>query len=342
MNVMAKIIIIASSEFEQIEGPHKEILSQCEYDAAYVSDPSPTSDVLIAAFSNPDVVGTVCDGAEFTREVLETMRNRGIIISRNGIGVDKIDLEAAQEFSVSVVNTPGVAAAAVSEHAMWLLGSVLKNIPSQNKVVQERRWERKVGTQLHGKTVGIIGFGNIGRQFTARVAAFGVNIVVFDPFWHDSFTRSLGDIQRAARVLHGDHLDARHVKLIEEVVETADVISFHIPAIEDNVGIISERLISRCKPTAIIINTSRGTLANETDIADALCEGRLRAYATDVMVTEPVTSDMPLLGLEQVVLTPHISSFTQESTVAQLTVALQNIINIRNGGAPTNWVVKKH
>lgn len=236
------------------------------------------------------------------------------VISRYGAGVDRVDLEAAKERGITVTNTPGTNAVAVCELAFGLMLSLARSIPRLDSAVKKGEWPRNDGTELAGKTLGIVGFGAIGKNLATRARAFGMRVVAFDPYFDQAFAS-----------LHGVEQ-----KTLDETIELADFLSLHVPLTKETKYMIDEQAIARMKKGAFIINTARGGLVNEAAAASALKSGQLGGIGLDAYEVEPVT-DSPLLGLDHVVMTPHTGAHTNEAIAGMGIMAAQNMIDVLSG-----------
>ena len=236
------------------------------------------------------------------------------VISRYGAGVDRVDLEAAKEKGIAVTNTPGTNAIAVCELAFGLMLSLARSIPRLDSAVKKSEWPRNDGTELAGKTLGIVGFGAIGKNLATRARAFGMRVVAFDPYFDQAFASQHGVEQ----------------KTLDETIELADFLSLHVPLTKETKYMIGEQAIARMKKGAFIINTARGGLVDETAAANALKSGQLGGIGLDAYEVEPVT-DSPLLGLDHVVMTPHTGAHTNEAIAGMGIMAAQNMIDVLSG-----------
>ncbi|MFP5331767.1 MAG: phosphoglycerate dehydrogenase [Acidimicrobiia bacterium] len=220
------------------------------------------------------------------------------VIGRAGIGVDNIDLAAATERGVLVVNAPHANTISAAEHAMALLLSQARNVPRAHSTLTAGTWDRKSfqGVELHGKTIGIIGLGKIGTLVAQRCLAFGMRVLAYDPFVGPDRARQLG------------------VELVDldELLPQVDFISIHLPKTKETENLIGGENLLKVKPGVRIVNTSRGGIVNEADLAAAIEDGRVGGAGLDVFETEPVT-DSPLFFLPQVVVTPHLGASTTEA-----------------------------
>jgi len=236
------------------------------------------------------------------------------VVVRAGVGVDNIDLNAATERGVVVMNTPESNTISTAEHALALMLALVRHIPAADRSVREGQWERKkfTGTQLYGKTLGILGFGRVGRALAERAKCLGLTEVAYDPFVPTDVAR---------------HLGLSLVPRVEELFEQADIISLHAVVNNDTRGIINAQNIAMMKDGVLIINAARGGLIVNADLAAALKSGKVRGAALDVYDVEPPAADNPLLGLENVVYTPHLGASTDEAQEAVGVEAANAVIN---------------
>ena len=227
------------------------------------------------------------------------------VVGRAGVGLDNIDVEAATERGVLVMNTPGANATATAEHTWALLLALCRQVPAADASVRRGEWERKrfVGFQLAGKTLGVIGLGRVGRLVAARGRGFGMQAIGCDPY------------------LAADAATEINVELadLERVLAEADVLTLHVPLTDETRGLIGADALERMKPGALLVNAARGGLVDEGAVADALADGRLAGAAFDVYADEPPAGS-PLLAAPNVVLTPHLAASTSE---AQRDVSVQ-------------------
>ena len=258
--------------------------------------------------------------SKFTPEVFAACPKLKII-SVLGIGTDNINLAAAAERNILVCNTPGYSAISVAEHTLTLMLAAARQIPRLDAELRSGRWTRLPMTQLHGKTVGIIGFGDIARQVAVICRGIGMHVVVW------TFNPS----EDRARTYN-----VRFVSL-DELLRSSDVVSINIRSSSRTRNLIGARELKMMKPTAILVNTARGAIVDEEALIEALKEGTIAAAGLDVFTAEPLPSDSPLISLHNVVLTPHTSGITPEATAAGNRLAVENIIKFIQG-TPVNRV----
>jgi D-3-phosphoglycerate dehydrogenase len=220
------------------------------------------------------------------------------IVARAGVGLDNVDVDAATERGVLVVNAPTSNIHSAAEHALALLLSASRQIPAADATLRKHTWKRSKfsGTEIFGKTVGIVGLGRIGQLVAARIEAFGTHVIAYDPYVSPARAAQLG-----IELLPLDELLAR-----------ADFISVHLPKTPETAGLIDKEALAKTKPGVIIVNAARGGLVNEAALAEAVSSGHVRAAGLDVYSSEPCT-DSPLFELPQVVVTPHLGASTEEA-----------------------------
>ena len=220
------------------------------------------------------------------------------IVARAGVGLDNVDVDAATERGVLVVNAPTSNIHSAAEHALALLLSASRQIPAADATLREHTWKRSKfsGTEIFGKTVGIVGLGRIGQLVAARIEAFGTHLIAYDPYVSPARAAQLG-----IELLPLDELLAR-----------ADFISVHLPKTSETAGLIDKDALAKTKPGVIIVNAARGGLVDEAALAEAISSGHVRAAGLDVFSSEPCT-DSPLFELPQVVVTPHLGASTEEA-----------------------------
>ena len=246
-------------------------------------------------------------------------RPRLKVLSKYGIGVDKIDVKSCTEFGIPLLFTPGVNHTTVAEHTFLLLLALEKNLLFHTDSTRAGAWKRKTGHELLDKTIGIVGMGRIGKEVAIRAKAFGMKPIGYDVYWDEAFAREHG-IPRAAT--------------LDELFPQADYISLHTNLTPETRDLVRAESIAKMKPGVIILNCARGEIVNTADIAAALASGQVAGYGTDVLDEEPPRADHPLTKLPNCVVTPHIGSRTSESVQRQALAAVTNLINAMHGEKP--------
>jgi D-3-phosphoglycerate dehydrogenase len=278
-------------------------------------------DELAATVGDYDAL-IVRSGAKVTAKVLERPGNLKAI-ARAGVGVDNIDLEAATAKGILVLNTAEASTLSTAEHALALMMSLARKIPAAHAHLRSGglEWKKRSayqGTQLAGKTLGVVGLGRIGRTVASRALAMEMKVIGFDPFFS------------AATALDGK---VEMVRDFDEFLSRLDVITFHVPGGEGTRHLLNrDRLFNKCKPNLLVINDARGEVVDEYALADALKEKKIAGAALDVFQTEPPAKDHPLFGLENAVLTPHLGASTDEAQTAVSVEACKAIVAYLRAG----------
>ncbi len=272
----------------------KEVLENAGLEVIEILDQD--GDKLAAVL--PEVEGWIIrSGTKISAEEI-SKANALKAIGRAGVGVDNIDIDAATAHGVVVMNTPGGNTVSAAEHTIALMMSLARNIPSGDSSMKAGRWDRKalVGTELNGKTLGLIGLGRIGQEVARRALGLQMKVIGYDPYVSQD-QLVIKDIE---------------VKALEDVLLASDVVSLHLPRTEDTLNLISMPELEKMKSTSMLLNCARGGLVNESDLATALNEGSIAGAAVDVYTSEPA-GDNPLVKAKNIVLTPHLGASTREA-----------------------------
>ena len=305
-------VLLTSTSFQDCEGAHKELLNQQDWEVSYLRGPLKKEEI-INVIDQYDAL--ICGDDELDREVLSKgYRGNLKYISKYGVGLDKIDLDAARDLGIPVANCIGVNQIAVSEHVLGMLFSYFKNVHVSHGITSQGGWQRPLGNELFGKKLGILGLGAIGKELAKRTPNLGMETYVYDVYLDQEFV---------------DNHNVMVSKSLEEMFATCDIISLHIPLIDTTRGLVSRKLLlEETKSGLTLINTSRAGLIEEQDVLDALKAGKLKGYLTDVLSVEPMDSSCLLRGLPGVLITPHVGSRTQETIQRQGSMAIQNLIQL--------------
>lgn len=263
----------------------------------------------------------LCGDDALTREVLEKSLPKLRVISKYGIGLDKIDIPATKELRIPVLFTPGVNHDTVAEHTFLLLLAMAKNFPYAIDGTRAGRWDRKTGSELFSKRIGLIGLGRIGQEVARRARAFGMEVHAFGNYWPE-------DIAEEFQI-------TRH-QTLESLFSSVDIISPHTKLTPDALHCVNHARLALMPDGSWLVNTGRGELIDQDAVIDALDSGKLAGYATDVLDEEPPRSDHPLLHHPKVIVTPHVGSRTFESVPRQAMKSLTNLINALKNEGETN------
>lgn len=259
---------------------------------------------------------------DIDRNVIEAAHQLKVI-SRYGVGVDKVDLDAAKENGIVVTNTPGANSVSVAELTIGLIISLARMIPAASEATKTGEWPRMSGLTLAGKVIGLLGFGAIGKNVARRLQGFDCMVIAYDPAYDSATGEDLG-VQ---------------FRLRDEIISEADFLSLHIPLTSDTQGMVNTAFLRKMKPGAFLVNTSRGELIDEEGLLGALTSGQLRGAALDVFAQQPPGTDNPLLALPQVIATPHMGAHTDGATNAMGWAAMRDCLAVLRGEEPTYRVV---
>jgi D-3-phosphoglycerate dehydrogenase len=259
-----------------------------------------------------------CEGCiagldEYTAKVIESAKSLKVI-SRYGVGVDQVDLLAAKANNVVVCNTPGANAQAVADLTFGLLLCLARKIPILDRKTREGEWPHSNGTELYGKTTGILGLGAVGKAVAKRASGFSMRIIAYDPFINMEFADANG-------VISAD---------FDTVTREADFLCLHMPLTDETRGVISLDVMKTMKKGAVIVNTARSGLIDEAAAYELLSSGHLGGLGLDVYDEEP-PKRTALFGLSNVVLTPHTAAHTVEAIANMAEMAVQNLIDVISG-----------
>ena len=245
------------------------------------------------------------------------------VIGRAGVGVDNVDVAAATRRGIVVANAPESTVVSAAEHTIGLLVALARNIPQAHAALKQGRWERSSwgGVELADKTLGVLGFGRIGRQVARRALGLGMRVVAYDPFVVPERFRELG---------------VDHAETTEEVLAAADFLTLHLPLTEETRGFLGADALSRVRHGVRIVNAARGELVDEAALAEAVRDGRVAGAALDVFSAEPYSGE--LLELDAVVVTPHLAASTDEAQDRAGVIVAEQVVAALDGGLVTNAV----
>jgi D-3-phosphoglycerate dehydrogenase len=249
-----------------------------------------------------------------TKEVLNHATKLRVL-AKHGIGIDNIDIKTATEKKIFVCNTPGSNSFAVADLALGLIIGITRKIREADKLAREGNLIQMMGIELYNKTMGIIGFGAIGKQVAIRAKAFGMKILAFDMIHDESFAREY---------------DVRYTK-IDEILKASDIVSLHVPLTPQTSGLINKEALKKMKANAFIVNLARGGVVDEDAVADALQRNELQGAAFDVFMHEPPDPHSKIFKAPNVLFCTHMAGCTKESIQRSVEMAAQNIIDILEG-----------
>ena len=311
-------VLLTTCSYQDTPGPHHELMESQGWEITRERGPLTEQRMLELA---GDFDAFLCGDDAITRAVLEKSLPRLKVISKYGIGLDKIDVPATKEFGIPVLFTPGVNHMTVAEHTFGLLIGLTKHIVTTAAAARNGEWLRLTGHEIYGKTMGIIGLGRIGKEVAVRARAFDMDVIAFDPYWDEEFAAK-HNIKRCATM--------------DEVLTQSDVVSLHCNLTDETRSMINTDKIAEMKDGVVILNCARGEIVETADMVTALNSGKLGGYGTDVLDVEPPPADHPLLSAKNCIVTPHIGSRTYESVPRQAMKSLNNLINALSGEGNCN------
>lgn len=309
------LVAVTDSVFPSLE-PARQALAALKAEVRLAGEPTPAAILEVARQAD----GLLVTYAQVTREIIQALE-RCRVIARFGIGVDNVDLKAATEAGIVVTYVPDYCVDEVSDHALALLLALARKITFSNQLVQSGRWEMPAVVplrRLRGRTLGLVGLGKIPQLLAPKAQALGLKVITFDPYITDEAAASLG-VERVD---------------FERLLQTADFVSIHAPLTQETRGLFNADAFRQMKRGALLINTARGPLVDGQALAAALDAGQLAGAALDVMPEEPPPPGSPLLGRDNVILTPHTGFYSEESLLDLQTKAAQDVARVLGGERP--------
>lgn len=315
-------VLITTEAIHKVPGKHVDLLRAAGYEVCY-----PAKSVLLNEDDTLEamqgIVGVIAGGEPYTERVLAGLPQLRVI-SRNGVGYDRIDVPAATRRGVAVTITPEGNHQAVAEHTLAMILAVARHVVQNAIDTRHGNWRRrKSHIPLRGATLGIVGLGRIGRSVAERAAAFGMRLVACEQFPNLDFVR-----QYSIELVDLDALLAH-----------SDFVTLHAPLTPETRELINRDTLARMKPGSVLVNTARGGLVNEGDLLAALKSGHLAGAGLDVLVVEPPPTEHPLLALENVIVSPHVAALDTRAIEDMAVGAAQNIVDLLAGKWPAASIV---
>jgi D-3-phosphoglycerate dehydrogenase len=306
-------ILLSTTSYQDTPGDHHALLEGTGWEI--VRERGPLSEARMLELAG-DFDGFLCGDDGITRAVLEKSLPRLKVLSKYGIGLDKIDRVACAEFGLPVLFTPGVNHTTVAEHTFCLLLALVRNLVDSVNATRAGDWKRMTGHELWRKKIGVIGLGRIGQEVIRRARGFDMEVHAFGNYWPEEFCAA--------------HEVTRHGS-VDSLFEAVDIVSLHTKLGDDTRHVVNRERLGLLKDGSIVVNTSRGELVDTAAVLVALDSGKLSAYAADVLDEEPPPADHPLLHHPKALVTPHIGSRTFESVPRQALKATRNLIAYLTG-----------
>ena len=315
---MSPRILLTTTSFQDTPGKHHDLLNNSGFEVVRQRGPLSEAQMLELVQSGGGFDGLLNGDDQITARVIDAALPRLKVIAKYGIGLDSIDVKHATERRLPVLFTPGVNETTVAEHAYGLMIAVAKNFWFHLRAVKAGQWKRQTGVELFGKTLGVVGLGRIGKEVVKRAGGFGMTCIGFGNHWDDQFAAQY---------------KLERMPTVEDLLRRADVISLHANLTPQTRGMINKNSIALMKDGAILINTGRGGLVVEQDVVDACKSGKLRGYGADVLDVEPMKVPHAFQDVDNILVTPHIGSRTNESVQRQGLRAVNNLVNFLNGNS---------
>ena len=312
---MAYKVVITDYFYENID-LEKEILEANGFEV--ISIQTKDEEQLIVGSKGADAI--INQFAPMTRKVIETLDNCKII-ARYGIGYDNVDVTAASEKGVYVTNVPHYCLDEVAEHAITLLLTLARKVPMLDKAVKNNVWDYTMGkpiNRIKGRTLGLVGFGNIAKQVASRAKGLGLEVLAFDPYIADEEMVKRGVIKSE----------------LADVLQNSDYVSVHVPYTKNTLHLIGDNEFDMMKNTALFINVARGPVVNEASLIRALTNGKIAGAAVDVLEKEPPSKNHPLFTMDNVIITPHIAYYSEESELELRTTTTNEVVRVLRGEMP--------
>ncbi len=307
------VIAVTDSVFPTLD-PAKAALARLN--PTFLMSKSSGADDILSVAKDADAI--LVTYAKLTREILLQL-TKCKAIGRFGLGVDNIDLPTAKEKGIAVNYVPDYCIREVSDHAMALLLALIRKIPLSNKLVQSGRWEMPAVVpirRIEGTVLGLVGFGNIPRLVAPKAQAFGIKVIAYDPY-------AKPDLFKSANVESVD---------FDTLLKTSDYISVHAPLLPATRGMMNADAFGKMKKGAFIVNTARGPLIDEPALVAALGSGQIGGAGLDVVTSEPLTKDSPLLGRDNVIVSPHTGFYSIEALNELQTKCATDVASVLSGG----------
>lgn len=312
-------ILLTTTSYQDTPGKHHDLLNNAGHEIVRARGPLDEKQMLELVTKDGGFDGLLHGDDAITRKVIQTALPRLKVLSKYGIGLDSVDVDAATQLKVPVLFTPGVNHTTVAEHTFGLIITMTKQLHKHIAYVKAGQWKRVTGSELAGKTLGILGLGRIGKEVARRGEAFGMHLVGFGNYWDDQFAASVG---------------IKRLPSVDDVLKVSDVVCLHMNLSDENRHMFNKDRLAKMKKGALLVNCARGGLVEEQAIVEACQSGHLMGYAADVLEIEPMKAPHVFQNVDNIIVTPHIGSRTFESVERQALMATENILRVLRGEKP--------
>jgi phosphoglycerate dehydrogenase-like enzyme len=316
VSAAAATVLVTPRSYREADPASRELLEAAVAEVRYNERGRPLSSAELAAELG-GVHGVIAGLDRFDAEAIAAA-DRLRVIARYGAGTDAVDLEAAGRAGIVVTNTPAANATAVAELALGLILALLRRLTVLDRRVRAGDWSATQGGELAGSVVGVLGLGRIGAGLARRAEALGAEVLAHDPYRDPEFAR-----EHSARLVG-----------LEELFGEASIVSLHTPLTPETDGLVDAALLGRMPMGSLLVNTARGELLVEADLVEALESGRLAGAALDALREEPPSPGHPLLGRDDVIVTPHAGAQTRGARAAMARAATEDLLRVLDGGRP--------
>lgn len=284
-----------SEIFDELNRRAEEYAASLDLEYRWVPQKPFSEESVIRELQNADA--GIIDIEPYGDPIFSQIKDQTKLLVRFGVGFDKVDLKAASANGIAVARTTGANTTGVAEMALTLMLSCKRRIPKYQQRIKAGEWVKDIGHEIIGGTVGIVGYGSIGRRLAKLLSGFDCRILAYDPYPRKEIMEA----------------DGVELVTLEELFKESDAVSIHVPYTKETHHMVNKEVLAMMKPTAVIVNTARGNIIDEDALYEALKEGQIAGAGIDVFAQEPLPVESPLLTLENAVLTPHMSSQTVES-----------------------------
>ena len=314
---MPNRILLSTTSFQDTPGVHHDVLAQSGFEVVKARGPL-SEQQMLDLIAQGGFDGLLNGDDKITARVIDAALPRLKVIAKYGIGLDSIDVKYATAKHLPVLFTPGVNETTVAEHTYGLMIGVAKHFWFHMRAVKNGEWKRKTGSELFGKTLGVLGLGRIGKEVVKRAGCFSMTCIGHGNHWDDDFAKKYNLTRLPTR---------------EDVLRRADVVSLHMNLTPETRGLINKDTLALMKDGAILVNTGRGGLVVDQDVVDACKSGKLLGYGADVLDPEPMKTPHVFQTVDNILVTPHVGSRTNESVQRQGLRAVNNLVNFLNGNS---------